>query len=645
MIKAARLVLLATIILGGLLSFQVRSVQAAPIPISGEITSDTVWTSANVYYVTGSVTVLSNVTLTIDPGTVVKFTPNTRLIILGKFTAAGTRENNIIFTSYRDDSTGSDDDGEPSSGSPGDWGWIEFAPSSGHNGNILFADIRYGGYSDQIIPYTTGNILVSDSSPIIQLSNIASSAGDGVFVQSGTPDIAYPTLAANHFTANTGACINLNLTTHFLLSGNSCFGNGTNGVSMSGRTFTGYTIWDQADLPYYITSDIIVANESSLTIAKNMVLKFNPSVRLVIDGKLQVNGEAGHPVTFTSSRDDAITGNTDGGAAHSGAPGDWGWIEFGPTSDPTSSISYASISYGGFAAGSGKGNLFMNGPGLSVDHSLITNSSNDGIYANTGPLLTLTCNNIQDNAGLGLRNMIPANSIQAANQYWGSPNGPYHSSNPDGPGNGVSDGVIFTPWLTTPCGSPLAPVINSAAFYDLEIGIVFISVADDITDLFLERSLDGSSGWTEIMSYADREVALVLDHQVICSAPYFYRARGFNQLTALFSNYSNTISSKTLPCKPSNFSASEFNLNWKDNSPDESNFVIDVSTDSGTTWVEEAFLPANTQFYQVNRFFCGTRQYRVRAYRQSDERYSSNIDPVTIDQPTCRVHYLPWIGR
>ena len=211
-----------------------------------------------------------------------------------------------------------------------------------------------------------------------------------------------------------------------------------------------------------------MANESSLTIAKNMVLKFNPSVRLVIDGKLQVNGEAGHPVTFTSSRDDAITGNTDGGAAHSGAPGDWAG-SFGPTSDPTSSISYASISYGGFAAGSGKGNLFMNGPGLSVDHSLITNSSNDGIYANTGPLLTLTCNNIQDNAGLGLRNMIPANSIQAANQYWGSPNGPYHSSNPDGPGNGVSDGVIFTPWLTTPCGSPLAPVIRSQHFMILKL--------------------------------------------------------------------------------------------------------------------------------------------------------------------------------
>ena len=102
-------------------------------------------------------------------------------------------------------------------------------------------------------------------------------------------------------------------------------------------------------------------------------------------------------------------------------------------------------------------------------------------------------------------------------------------------------------------------------------------------------------------------MALVLDHQVICSAPYFIAPAASMSFTALFSNYSNTISSKTLPCKPSNFSASEFNLNWKDNSPDESNFVIDVSTDSGTTWVE-AFLPANTQFYQVNRFFCGTRQ-------------------------------------
>jgi hypothetical protein len=645
--KAARLLLMASMLLGGWLSFQVQPVQAALIPISGEITADTVWTPGSVYYVTGSVTVASSVTLTIDAGSVVKFTPNTRLIVLGTLIANGMPKTDpVIFTSYRDDSTGSDDDGGgPSSGAPGDWGWIEFAPSSAHTGKIFFAEIRYGGTSDQVSPSTTGNVLVSNASPVIEFSTITYSAGDGVFVQSGTPDDAYPRLYSSHYTNNAGACINLNLAAHFLLNGNTCLGNGINGVSMSGRTLSGDTTWDQADLPYLITGDILVPNGSSLTIARDMVFKFNPSVRLIVDGKLRVNGEAGYPVVFTSYRNDAIAGNTDGGAISSGAPGDWGWIEFGPTSDPTSTISYAFISHGGYA-GSSRGNLFMNGPGLSIDHSMLTNSSSDGIYANSGAVLTLTCNNIQDNAALGLRNMLPANPIQAANQYWGTPGGPYHSSNPDGSGNGVSDGVIFAPWRDTPCGSPLPPVIAASAPYDLEVGIIFSGGSVDITTLSLERSLDGANGWVEILHYPYYHGSLLhLDHPVACSALYFYRARGFNLLSWTYSSYSDTVSARTIPCKPSDFIASEFALSWKDNSPDESNYVIYVSTNNGTTWVVEATLPADTQSYLVNNFLCGTRQYRVRAYRQLDERYSSDIAPVTIALPACQIQYLPSIGR
>jgi hypothetical protein len=40
-------------------------------------------------------------------------------------------------------------------------------------------------------------------------------------------------------------------------------------------------------------------------------------------------------------------------------------------------------------------------------------------------------------------------TITATNNWWGSSTGPTHASNPTGTGNAVSDGLIFSPWLTS----------------------------------------------------------------------------------------------------------------------------------------------------------------------------------------------------
>jgi len=70
----------------------------------GTIGSDTVWTDDDVHLVTSNVTVDSGITLTIEPGTIVKFSSGTRLSInQGILVAAGAEGNEIVFTSYRDD--------------------------------------------------------------------------------------------------------------------------------------------------------------------------------------------------------------------------------------------------------------------------------------------------------------------------------------------------------------------------------------------------------------------------------------------------------------------------------------------------------------------------------------------------------------
>ncbi len=76
---------------------------------SGQITADETWISSNIYVLAGKVVVDDGITLTIEPGTIVKGQKGTgslasALIIArgGKIIAEGTQENPIIFTSIDD---------------------------------------------------------------------------------------------------------------------------------------------------------------------------------------------------------------------------------------------------------------------------------------------------------------------------------------------------------------------------------------------------------------------------------------------------------------------------------------------------------------------------------------------------------------
>jgi hypothetical protein len=188
---------------------------------------------------------------------------------------------------------------------------------------------------------------------------------------------------------------------------------------------------------------------------------------LVISGKLLVNGTTGHEVYFTSYRDDTIGGDTNGDGASTGNPGDWGWIEFSPSSDSSSLIDYAVIRYGGYSSSNGlanKGDLYINGASPGIQNTVLELSYHDGIYSDENSQPVLVCNTIQQNNDFGLRNITPATVIDAINQFWGTPSGPYHPTlNPTGLGNEVSDGVNFIPWKIKPCGAP--PVIFNHFIY------------------------------------------------------------------------------------------------------------------------------------------------------------------------------------
>jgi hypothetical protein len=99
------------------------------VTISGNITSNTTWTASNTYLISGLVYVNAGVTLTIEPGTIVRgdaTVPNSSLVVTkgGTLNAIGTAQQPIVFTSSKDSGTRN----------IGDWGGVILLGRASYNG-------------------------------------------------------------------------------------------------------------------------------------------------------------------------------------------------------------------------------------------------------------------------------------------------------------------------------------------------------------------------------------------------------------------------------------------------------------------------------------------------------------------------------
>jgi len=128
---------------------QNKTYPSTTVDVTTDITSNTTWTSNNVYHLKGVIYVKNGATLTIQPGTVIrgdKATPNSSLIITkgSKINAAGTAAQPIVFTS----------DQAAGSRNLGDWGGIILLGKATNNnpgdtanieGLAPTPDTQYGG--------------------------------------------------------------------------------------------------------------------------------------------------------------------------------------------------------------------------------------------------------------------------------------------------------------------------------------------------------------------------------------------------------------------------------------------------------------------------------------------------------------------
>jgi hypothetical protein len=158
---------------------------------AGNLSVSQSWIGNYVHQVNGNITVPAGVTLTIEPGAVVKFDPLTRIEIKvgGSLVAEGLPALPIVFTSIRDDSVGGDTngDGDGTEPQPGDWLTVFV---NGGTGSFAHCDLRYGGGSTTA-GWNFSGMVTSQGNAQVRIENsiVREAFYDGLLLSGGRTDV------------------------------------------------------------------------------------------------------------------------------------------------------------------------------------------------------------------------------------------------------------------------------------------------------------------------------------------------------------------------------------------------------------------------------------------------------------------------
>ncbi len=294
------------------------------VPACGTITTDTTWTTGNVYVVQNcALIVQAGATLTIQPGVVVKFLNGSDVVaaglrVDGSLIAQGTAEQPVVFTSLADDSAGGDTNGNGNSnGTKGDWHGMVL--TNGSETILDHVSVRYagGGFNFKLNGWSEAQIKVQQGARFT-LTNSEVRDGGWLAVYLNGQGLT-PTIRNVHFSGHNYDYTVYQSTPNMQPTyADLTFSNNTRNTVSIGGTYTtltqdvtlGGTNFEIAPCGY-TACPLTIPSGRTLTIMPGTTLTFNGApARIIVaeGGRLIAEGTATQPITITSATETSFEG-------------------------------------------------------------------------------------------------------------------------------------------------------------------------------------------------------------------------------------------------------------------------------------------------------------------------------------------------
>jgi RHS repeat-associated protein len=506
--RSGRLLLLTTVFAALLVT------PAAATSLPSTITTNTTLTAAGSPWTSsGTVTVQSGVTLTVEAGAEVNVW---RLGVDGTLDVNGTAQNPALFTSAQDSA-------------PAQWSGIELRSDSS---TIDHAEVRYanngltvwGAFDPSITNslihdnWNRGIYLEGGGDATVSGNNVHSNGGEGIYINAGgspdigsntvtgnvtggiyyrapgttnagvvkihdntveandgqaairvwsttTPNISGGTLEGNQVHDNTGRAIEFFVPQYDpippdLLNNPVPTGNGSDAIWVGGKVGVN-TTWADPGYPIVFMGgyNLNVPSGVTLTLEPGLILKGDSgSAQILVDGTLNAVGTTTEPVYFTGLRNDAIGGDTNGdGDATLPFRGEWAWVYYRTGSSGTLDRIHAS--YGGSSYA--MINVACCAGSKTVKRSLLTNANSAAVYVSGDPTAGQSMPNVSWNTYRGNVMAVDKAGLQTLHSPhgdYGCPSGPAPMGCGDGTGAKVDEAPIRSAaGDRETCGSPAGP--------------------------------------------------------------------------------------------------------------------------------------------------------------------------------------------
>ena len=204
-------------------------------------------------------------------------------------------------------------------------------------------------------------------------------------------------------------------------------------------------------------------------------------------------------------------------------------------------------------------------------------------------------------------------------------------SNPKGGGSGVALFVAVPQKVDNPPAG--AADVQAAPLSPSEVTVTWKDASTNEDGFVIERSAGGSDSWIEA-GRVPLDVTKFTDHALAFDSEFSYRVRAVNAAGMsgpLPGAKTRTPANTQAPAAPSNLVAAtprsgEIVLDWKDNSNNESKFVIERSS-NGSEWAEVTSVATDVTHHVITGLpEKSAAHYRVRA-----------VNPIGASEPTGAV--------